>query len=65
KPPRPPRHPRPAGGPGGCAPVDFTERGLRTGLERGLRELAHQAPFARHRHRLVDMANHIRPRTWF
>jgi serine/threonine-protein kinase PknG len=45
--------------------VDFTERGLRTGLERGLRELAHQAPFARHRHRLVDMANHIRPRTWF
>lgn len=45
--------------------VDFTERGLRGGLERGLRELAHLSPFARHRFRLVDMANRIRPRTWF
>lgn len=52
-------------GPGQLFDVDFTERGLRTGLERGLRELARQSPFARHRFRLVDMANRIRPRTWF
>ncbi|RAV34197.1 serine/threonine protein kinase [Corynebacterium heidelbergense] len=45
--------------------VEFTERGLRTGLEAGLRQLARQAQFARHRYRLVDMANRIRPRTWF
>lgn len=45
--------------------VEFTERGLRTGLEAGLRQLARQAQFAHHRYRLVDMANHIRPRTWF
>jgi len=52
-------------GPGQLFDVDFTERGLRAGLERGLRELARQSPFARHRFRLVDMANRIRPRTWF
>ena len=45
--------------------VQFTERGLRTGLEKSLRQLARQAPFARHRYDLVDMANQIRPRTWF
>ena len=45
--------------------VQFTERGLRTGLEKSLRHLARQAPFARHRYDLVDMANQIRPRTWF
>ncbi|MCG7264093.1 serine/threonine protein kinase, partial [Corynebacterium sp. ACRQL] len=45
--------------------VQFTERGLRTGLETSLRQLARQAPFARHRYDLVDMANQIRPRTWF
>ena len=45
--------------------VEFSERGLRTGLEQGLREIARQSPFARHRFRLVDMANKIRPRTWF
>ncbi|RRO81524.1 serine/threonine protein kinase [Corynebacterium bovis] len=52
----------------GSAPlfdVRFTERGLRTGLEQGLRQLARQSPFDRHRYRLVDMANKIRPRTWF
>ena len=45
--------------------MQFTERGLRTGLEASLRQLARQAPFARHRYDLVDMANQIRPRTWF
>lgn len=45
--------------------VQFTERGLRSGLEASLRQLARQAPFARHRYHLVDMANRIRPRTWF
>lgn len=44
--------------------VAFTEPGLRTGLENGLRMLARQSPFARHRYRLVDMANKIRPETW-
>lgn len=44
--------------------VEFTERGLRTGLEAGLRNLARQSLFPRHRYRLVDMANMIRPRTW-
>ena len=45
--------------------MQFTERGLRAGLEASLRQLARQAPFARHRYDLVDMANRIRPRTWF
>ena len=45
--------------------VEFTERGLRTGLEAGLRLLARQSQFPRHRYRLVDMANNIRPATWF
>ncbi|QNH95507.1 serine/threonine protein kinase [Corynebacterium anserum] len=44
--------------------VEFTEPGLRTGLENGLRMLARQSPFARHRYSLVDMANKIRPETW-
>lgn len=52
-------------GPSQLFDVDFIERGLRSGLERGLRDLARQAPFSRHRFRLVDMANRIRPRTWF
>lgn len=45
--------------------ADFTERGLRLGLERGLRQLARQTQFPLHRFHLVDMANKIRPRTWF
>ncbi|MGO3362348.1 MAG: tetratricopeptide repeat protein [Corynebacterium sp.] len=45
--------------------VEFSERGLRMGIELGLREIARQSPFARHRFRLVDMANRIRPRTWY
>ncbi|HIW95773.1 MAG TPA: protein kinase [Candidatus Corynebacterium gallistercoris] len=54
--------------PRGHAPlfdVEFTERGLRSGLEAGLRLLARQSQFPRHRYRLVDMANNIRPQTWF
>lgn len=45
--------------------VEFSERGLRSGVEAGLRSLARQSPFALHRYRLIDMANMIRPRTWF
>ncbi|MFO6505598.1 tetratricopeptide repeat protein [Corynebacterium freneyi] len=44
--------------------VPFTVAGLRAGLEEGLRQLARSSPFPRHRYRLVDMANLIRPRTW-
>ncbi len=44
---------------------DFTQRGLRTGLSDTLRQQARQAPFARHRYALVDMANQVRPVTWF
>ncbi|WP_448852894.1 tetratricopeptide repeat protein [Corynebacterium sp. 335C] len=43
--------------------VPFTATGLREGLEDGLRMLARSAPFPRHRYRLVDLANKIRPRT--
>ncbi|MFV8381600.1 serine/threonine protein kinase [Corynebacterium hindlerae] len=43
----------------------FTQRGLRTGLDENLRLLARSAPFARHRYALVDMANAVRPTTWF
>lgn len=44
--------------------VPFTVQGLREGLEASLRQLARSSPFPRHRYRLVDMANMIRPRTW-
>jgi serine/threonine-protein kinase PknG len=44
--------------------VPFTVEGLRAGLEAGLRQLARSSPFPRHRYRLVDMANLIRPRTF-
>ena len=43
--------------------VPFTVVGLREGLEEGLRLIARSAPFPRHRYRLVDLANRIRPRT--
>ncbi|AZA12686.1 tetratricopeptide repeat protein [Corynebacterium choanae] len=43
----------------------FTHRGLQLGLADGLRALARQAPFPRHRYQLVDMANSVRPATWF
>lgn len=45
--------------------LEFSERGLRAGIEQGLRDLARQSPFPRHRFKLVDMANLIRPRTLF
>ncbi|MDY3126945.1 MAG: tetratricopeptide repeat protein [Corynebacterium sp.] len=43
----------------------FTQRGLRYGLADTLRTLARQAPFSRHRYALVDLANQVRPFTWF
>nr|WP_242516996.1 serine/threonine protein kinase [Corynebacterium mendelii] len=43
----------------------FTQRGLRLGLADALRALARNAPFPRHRYALVDMANSVRPATWF
>lgn len=43
----------------------FTQEGLRVGLERCLRLQARSAPSASHRYQLVDMANKVRPRTWF
>lgn len=43
----------------------FTQRGLREGISEALRVQARSAPFARHRYTLVDMANAVRPFTWF
>nr|WP_120491711.1 serine/threonine protein kinase [Corynebacterium lactis] len=48
----------------GLFEVPFTVEGLRLGLEQDLRKLARSSPFPRHRYRLVDIANLIRPRTW-
>lgn len=45
--------------------VTFDERGLRCGTEAGLRALARTAPGRTHRYRLVDLANSIRPKSWF
>ena len=45
--------------------VTFDERGLRCGTEAGLRSLARSAPGRRHRYALVDLANTIRPKSWF
>jgi serine/threonine-protein kinase PknG len=45
----------------GC---DFTERGLRFGLERSYRAQARLAADQRRRVELVDEANHVRPGTW-
>ncbi|MEU1985036.1 tetratricopeptide repeat protein [Nocardia sp. NPDC019395] len=45
--------------------VAFTENALRDGAERGLRTLARLAPGRRHRYALVDLANYLRPTTWF
>ncbi|MBP2452042.1 serine/threonine-protein kinase [Mycolicibacterium lutetiense] len=42
----------------------FDERGLRVGVEEALRELARHSPRQRHRYRLVDVANSIRPSSW-
>ncbi|WP_416061607.1 tetratricopeptide repeat protein [Rhodococcus indonesiensis] len=43
--------------------VPFDERGLRSGTESGLRDLARNAPTRAHRFTLVDLANAIRPRS--
>ena len=45
--------------------VPFTERGLRAGTEHGLRALARNAPGQTHRYALIDLANAIRPKSWF
>jgi serine/threonine-protein kinase PknG len=45
--------------------VPFTEPGLRTGTEATLRALARNATDPRHRYELVDLANRVRPRTWW
>ncbi|AKK11914.1 serine/threonine protein kinase [Corynebacterium uterequi] len=43
----------------------FSERGLRTALAGALRRQARVAPSPKHRYALVDMANQVRPVTWF
>ncbi|MDY6049210.1 MAG: tetratricopeptide repeat protein [Corynebacterium sp.] len=43
----------------------FTVADLRAGLSATLRQLARSAPFARHRYTLIDLANSVRPTTWF
>ena len=43
----------------------FTVRGLRRGLALTLRAQARVAPYPQHRYALVDMANKVRPATWF
>ena len=43
----------------------FTVRGLRRGLALTLRAQARVAPYPKHRYALVDMANKVRPATWF
>ncbi|MGV9411206.1 tetratricopeptide repeat protein [Nocardia sp. NPDC003693] len=42
-----------------------TEEGLRLGLESCLRDLARMTSSRLHRYRLVDLANHVRPRTFW
>ncbi|WP_257203208.1 serine/threonine protein kinase [Corynebacterium cystitidis] len=44
---------------------DFTQNGLRSGLAYTLRQQARLSPYPRHRYALVDMANQVRPTTWF
>jgi serine/threonine-protein kinase PknG len=43
--------------------ADFTETGLRAGMERCYRALAHETPEIWERIALVEKANNIRPRT--
>lgn len=43
----------------------FTQRGLRHGLSDTLQDLARLSPYSQHRYALVDMANEVRPVTWF
>ncbi|MEV0336190.1 tetratricopeptide repeat protein [Nocardia sp. NPDC050717] len=51
------------GTPGKLLDVEFTEQGVRTGLERCLRTLAREAEDMWTRFVLVDQANAVRPRT--
>lgn len=44
---------------------EFTRTGLREGLSESLRSIARSATSAKHRYDLVDIANQVRPRTWF
>ncbi|WP_185967198.1 MULTISPECIES: serine/threonine protein kinase [unclassified Corynebacterium] len=50
---------------GGLFGFAFTRDGLRTGLYESLRSLARATPHPFHRYQLVDMANQVRPTTWF
>jgi serine/threonine-protein kinase PknG len=50
--------------PGRLLGCEFTERGLRLGLERSYRAQARLAPDRRRRIELVEAANGVRPRTW-
>ncbi|MCQ9352523.1 protein kinase [Corynebacterium sp. 153RC1] len=43
----------------------FSRTGLREGLSKSLRQLARSATTPAHRYALVDLANSVRPRTWF
>lgn len=51
----------------GAAILGFpcTVLGLRSGLDVSLRALARRTPHRFHRYRLIDLANQLRPRTWF
>ncbi|MFC4128507.1 tetratricopeptide repeat protein [Nocardia rhizosphaerae] len=51
------------GTPGKLLDVEFTEQGIRTGLERCLRISAREAEDMWSRFALVDQANTVRPRT--
>jgi serine/threonine-protein kinase PknG len=43
----------------------FTESGLRRGTETGLRDVARGVRHRAHRYRLVDLANQLRPTSWW
>lgn len=45
--------------------VPFTQKGLRQGLSEALLQLAYTVPHQEQRYSLVDMANQIRPITWW
>ncbi|NNH73215.1 protein kinase [Nocardia uniformis] len=45
--------------------IPFTEEGVRHGLSSALRLLARKCDNRLHRYHLVDLANQVRPRTWW
>lgn len=51
--------------PAGLLEFPFTQRGLRNGIADTLRQLARSTSNRGHRYALVDMANKVRPTTWF